>query len=251
LAAHAHKYPHQLSGGQQQRVAIARALVRRTLELQALMREDPIEEDEIAAMRDAVVHAQAAADEGDWRSVGTYSLLFHRRIVQLLGSPLFDTFFTTILAQLRLVFASAPDERRFQRPWIAKDQEILELIASGRMWASRTRQLQQAHVSTFDRLWSTLPFLRPLVTITDDSLADYGVDEHGGRVHDLLGTRCDPYVNRMLTGEDFHFHCHSNLTRAIRWRYAVRSASRSTGSHRRCWKDGPHLRSLRTRGSTG
>ena len=106
--------------------------VRRTLELQALMREDPIEEDEIAAMRDAVVHAQAAADEGDWRSVGTYSLLFHRRIVQLLGSPLFDTFFTTILAQLRLVFASAPDERRFQRPWIAKDQQILELIANGR-----------------------------------------------------------------------------------------------------------------------
>lgn len=84
-----------------------------------------------------------------------------------------------------------------------------------RMWASRTRQLQQAHVSTYDRLWSTLPFLRPLVTITDDSLADYGVDEHGGRVHDLLGTRCDPYVNRLLTGHDFHFHCHSNLTRAI------------------------------------
>jgi len=84
-----------------------------------------------------------------------------------------------------------------------------------RMWASRTRQLQQAHVSTYDRLWSTLPFLRPMVTITDDSLADYGIDEHGGRVHDLLGTRCDPYVNRMLTGEDFHFHCHSNLTRAV------------------------------------
>jgi uncharacterized protein len=82
-------------------------------------------------------------------------------------------------------------------------------------WASRTRQLQQAHVSTFDRLWSTLPYLRPLATITDDTLADYGIDEHGGRVHDLLGTRCDPYVNRMLTGHDFHFHCHSNLTRAI------------------------------------
>jgi len=84
-----------------------------------------------------------------------------------------------------------------------------------RFWASRTRQLQQAHVSTFDRLWSTLPYLRPLATITDDTLADYGIDEHGGRVHDLLGTRCDPYVNRMLTGHNFHFHCHSNLTRAI------------------------------------
>jgi uncharacterized protein len=84
-----------------------------------------------------------------------------------------------------------------------------------RLWASRTRQLQAAHVTTFDRLWSTLPYLRPMTTITADSLASYGVDEYGGRVHDLLGTRCDPYVNRMLTGEDFDFCCHSNLTRAI------------------------------------
>ncbi|MDA8371672.1 MAG: DUF1989 domain-containing protein [Nocardiopsaceae bacterium] len=84
-----------------------------------------------------------------------------------------------------------------------------------RMWASRTRQLQAAHVTTFDRLWSTLPFLRPMATITADSLSGYGEDEDGGRVHDLLGTRCDPYVNRMLTGEDFDFCCHSNLTRAV------------------------------------
>lgn len=84
-----------------------------------------------------------------------------------------------------------------------------------RLWASRTRQLQAAHVTTFNRLWSNLPFLRPIVTITGDSLAAYGVDAEGGRVHDLLGTRCDPYVNRMLTGEDFDYHCHSNLTRAV------------------------------------
>jgi uncharacterized protein YcgI (DUF1989 family) len=84
-----------------------------------------------------------------------------------------------------------------------------------RLWASRTRQLQAAHVSVFDRLWSTLPYLRPLATITSDSLKDYGIDEFGGRIHDLLGTRCDPYVNRMLTGEDFDFHCHSNLVRAV------------------------------------
>jgi uncharacterized protein YcgI (DUF1989 family) len=84
-----------------------------------------------------------------------------------------------------------------------------------RLWASRTRQLQAAHVSVFDRLWSTLPYLRPIATITADSLKGYGIDEFGGRIHDLLGTRCDPYVNRMLTGEDFDFHCHSNLVRAV------------------------------------
>ncbi|MGD8429151.1 MAG: DUF1989 domain-containing protein [Ectothiorhodospiraceae bacterium] len=84
-----------------------------------------------------------------------------------------------------------------------------------RMWAARTRQLQRAHVSTYDRLWSNLPYLRPLVTITHDTLADYGVDADGGRVHDLLGSRCDPYVNQMLTGEAFDYHCHSNLVRAV------------------------------------
>ena len=84
-----------------------------------------------------------------------------------------------------------------------------------RFWASRTRQLHAAHVTTFNRLWSNLPFLRPLATITGDSLSGYGVDPDGARLHDLLGTRCDPYVNRMLTGEDFDFHCHSNLVRAV------------------------------------
>lgn len=54
-----------------------------------------------------------------------------------------------------------------------------------------------------------------MVTITANSLADYGPDETGGRVHDLLGTRCDPYVNKLLSGDDYDFHCHSNLTRAI------------------------------------
>jgi uncharacterized protein YcgI (DUF1989 family) len=84
-----------------------------------------------------------------------------------------------------------------------------------RLWAARTRQLQSAHVTRYDRLWSNLPYLRPLLTITNDTLESYGVDADGGRVHDLLGSRCDPYVNRILSDEDFDFHCHSNLVRAV------------------------------------
>jgi hypothetical protein len=81
-----------------------------------------------------------------------------------------------------------------------------------RLWSSRTRQLHAAHVTTFDRLWSTLPTLRPMVTIIDDTVPrDVGY----GRVHDLLGTRCDPYVTRLLSGVDYDRHCQSNLTRAI------------------------------------
>ena len=84
-----------------------------------------------------------------------------------------------------------------------------------RFWASRTRQLHAAHVTTFDRLWSCLPYLRPLVTITGDSMVRLEQSGSRGRVHDLLGTRCDPYVSKMLSGESFDYHCHSNLTRAV------------------------------------
>ena len=58
-----------------------------------------------------------------------------------------------------------------------------------RFWASRTRQLHASHVSVGDRLWSVLPYLRPLCTIVADSLKAYGIDKVGGRCHDLLGTR--------------------------------------------------------------
>lgn len=83
-----------------------------------------------------------------------------------------------------------------------------------RMWAARTRQIHAAHVSTYDRLWSCLPYLRPMLTITGDSV-QYGVDEVGARCHDLLGSRCDPYMKKLLTGEDVDHHCHSNLVRAV------------------------------------
>ncbi|GKT50043.1 uncharacterized protein ColSpa_10224 [Colletotrichum spaethianum] len=84
-----------------------------------------------------------------------------------------------------------------------------------RFWASRTKQLHASHVSTGDRLWSNLPYMRPLATIIKDTLDWYGEDEHGGRVHDLLGTRCDPYINTVLSGGSYDFQCHSNLTRAV------------------------------------
>ena len=40
-----------------------------------------------------------------------------------------------------------------------------------------------------------------MVTITGDSLSGYSVDGVGGRVHDLLGTRCDPYGISFNLGE--------------------------------------------------
>lgn len=84
-----------------------------------------------------------------------------------------------------------------------------------RFYSGKTRQLQASHVTVGDHLWSNLPYLNPLATVVDDSLAWYGIDEYGGSVHDVIGTRCDPYTNFRLRGEDYDNCCHSNLTRAL------------------------------------
>ncbi|MGH2621835.1 MAG: urea carboxylase-associated family protein [Anaerolineales bacterium] len=83
-----------------------------------------------------------------------------------------------------------------------------------RFWCARTRQLQGAHVSSFDRLWSCLPYLRPMLTITNDTLSKEPT-ALGGRCHDLLGSRCDPYLYKLIDGLDFNLTCHNNLTRAV------------------------------------
>ena len=84
-----------------------------------------------------------------------------------------------------------------------------------RFFSGKTRALHATHLTTGDRLWSTLPHLRPLATITHDTLGWYGWDEDGAGVHDVIGTRCDPYTNRLLHGVEYDHCCHSNLTRAL------------------------------------
>jgi len=84
-----------------------------------------------------------------------------------------------------------------------------------RFYSGKTRALHGTHISTGDRMWSTIPYLRPMVTVTHDTLDWYGWDEFGGSVHDVIGTRCDPYTNYLLHQDHYHHCCHSNLTRAF------------------------------------
>jgi len=86
---------------------------------------------------------------------------------------------------------------------------------SERFYSGKTRALHGTHLSTGDQMWSSFPYMRPMATITHDTLDWYGFDADGGGVHDVIGTRCDPYTNRLLSGRDYHHCCHSNLTRAL------------------------------------
>ena len=96
------------------------------------------------------------------------------------------------------------------------DLNLWSADLSERFYSGKTRALHGTHLSTGDRMWSGFPTLRPMATITNDSLDWYGFDAFGGSVHDVIGTRCDPYTHNLLSdGGQYHHCCHSNLTRAL------------------------------------
>jgi uncharacterized protein len=84
-----------------------------------------------------------------------------------------------------------------------------------KFYSGKTRALYGTHISVGDKMFSCFPYLRSLATITWDTLDWYGFDKDGGSVHDVIGTRCDPYTSKLISGEDYHYCCHSNLTRAL------------------------------------
>lgn len=86
---------------------------------------------------------------------------------------------------------------------------------SERFYSGKTRAMHGTHVTTGERMWSSLPHLRPMATITEDTLGWYGIDADGGAVHDVIGTRCDPYTHYALNGAHYHHCCHSNLIRSL------------------------------------
>ena len=86
---------------------------------------------------------------------------------------------------------------------------------SERFYSGKSRALHGTHLTTGERMWTSFPYLRPMATITEDTLGWYGMDEYGGSVHDVIGTRCDPYTGNLLSGSQYHHCCHSNLTRAL------------------------------------
>jgi uncharacterized protein YcgI (DUF1989 family) len=101
-----------------------------------------------------------------------------------------------------------------------------------RLYTGKTRALAGTHVGLGDRLFSNFPYLRPVATITHDTLDWYGFDTHGGAVHDVIGTRCDPYTHNLLSqGGQYHHCCHSNLTRAFAKRTGMAPREAETYVH--------------------
>ena len=95
----------------------------------------------------------------------------------------------------------------------------LDLWNAGKTWLSASIQGKRVRCMARTFLRATVCGVRfptfALSTIVDDSLDWYGFDAYGGSVHDVIGTRCDPYTANLLSGGQYHNCCHSNLSRTL------------------------------------
>ena len=82
------------------------------------------------------------------------------------------------------------------------------------LWANQTLNREGAHLTTFSRLWSNMPWFRPLMTITEDTVQNVATSR-GARHHIILGAHCNPFYWLVATGEEGHPNCYDNLVGAI------------------------------------
>ncbi|MYW42110.1 GntR family transcriptional regulator, partial [Streptomyces sp. SID161] len=69
----------------------------------------------------AVAEGERAADEGDWKAMGTANIHFHRELVALAGSERTDELMRSVFAELRLAFHVVDDPRRLHEPYLARN----------------------------------------------------------------------------------------------------------------------------------
>ena len=85
----------------------------------------------LTALDECVDTAIAAADNGDWDTVGTADIDFHRTLVAGCGSSHITAMFEHVLAELRLAFLQMPDRRLLHKPYIEGNWQIAALLGDG------------------------------------------------------------------------------------------------------------------------
>ena len=105
--------------------------VRRVIECQALAQAYPLHPSK-ARMREAVAAALRCREKVDWAGVGTANMDFHMAVVELADSERLNKMFSTVLAELRLVFGLLQDTEFLHAPYVDMNVGILELAEAGR-----------------------------------------------------------------------------------------------------------------------
>jgi DNA-binding GntR family transcriptional regulator len=115
--------------------------VRLQLECGALRSATKPTAEELALIRRTVEAGAAAAATSDWLDVGTASIQFHLRVVDLARSERLSAFMEQIMAEFRLVFPLLGDDPEPYRRYMGRHATILDLLERGKR-ADAERELR-------------------------------------------------------------------------------------------------------------
>jgi DNA-binding GntR family transcriptional regulator len=104
---------------------------REPLELMAVEYSAEAPRERLEELLALVEQAERSAEVDDWKQVATLNIVFHQRLVELIGSERISTFFRVIDAELRLAFAAVRHAPDFFRPFIPRNRAIAELLLAG------------------------------------------------------------------------------------------------------------------------
>ena len=95
----------------------------------------------LAALRDLVAAAEAAADREEWDAVGTADIDFHRMLISACNSTHLSAMFERLLAELRLAFLQLSDRRSLHEPYLRRNRQLVSLLEAGDREAARAHLL--------------------------------------------------------------------------------------------------------------
>jgi DNA-binding GntR family transcriptional regulator len=111
-------------------------VVRRATGCGALRRAAELSHLDLTAAERALRDGRAAAEAGDWPTVGTASIHFHQALADLAGSERISATMRQVLAETRLFFVLGENTRSFYEPFLHYHERILRDLRRGRFDAA-------------------------------------------------------------------------------------------------------------------
>ena len=152
--------------------------LRHTIECGALRSLGDVDPVRLRPLYDDVAASESAAQRGDWVSVGTCNMRFHRHLVALAGSPRTDEVAGRLLAEVRLAFHAAASPRRLHEKYVERNRRLLELVAAGEYH----KAAQALELYLEDSLAELLDAVRSRRTPSLEGADDQHTGEHSSAV---------------------------------------------------------------------
>jgi DNA-binding GntR family transcriptional regulator len=123
---------------------------RRPIELMAIEYSATAPRRSLLELLALVEQAEEAADRDDWEHVATMDIVFHQRLVELIGSERISAFFRIVHTELRLVFGIVERPPDLFARFVPRNRRLAELLLAGER-ATATSELE-AYLDEGERL---------------------------------------------------------------------------------------------------